>query len=133
MDKQSVFDSVIRRLIAQGGPSMGGPPDARHCAYRGDAGRKCAAGMFIPDDVYKPWMEGASICHLHETADVANIPEIKVLGNITLIQHMQLAHDAAARGFTPGDDWKSILLLKMHSHTIDILWDEGMQWNWGDA
>jgi hypothetical protein len=133
MNKQSVFDSVIRRLIAQGGPSLSGPPDSCLCAYRGDAGRKCAAGMFIPDDVYRPWMEGASIFQLYQIEAVANVPEINVLGNVNLLCHMQLAHDSAARGFNPGDDWKSILLQKMHSLTIDILRDEGMQWNWGDA
>jgi len=31
------------------------------CMYRGPNGKKCAAGLFIPDSLYKKTMEGSNI------------------------------------------------------------------------
>lgn len=34
------------------------------CRYRGPNGKKCAVGMFIPDELYNPLFEGAGACEL---------------------------------------------------------------------
>lgn len=55
MTPQSVFDSIVAHLRAQGCKSL----DADgNCMYRGLNGTKCAAGILIPDEAYFPWMEG---------------------------------------------------------------------------
>lgn len=61
---QEIFDFVVLKLREQGAKSMSpkGNPDSTtgiNCAYRGDKGRKCAAGHLIPDDQYHPSFEGS--------------------------------------------------------------------------
>jgi hypothetical protein len=56
--KQETFDFVVTSVIAQDGPSV----DADgNCAYRGNDGRKCAAGHCISDDQYDSSFEGVGV------------------------------------------------------------------------
>lgn len=48
MTLQEIFNKSVTGVLAQGGASMFGAA----CAYRGNDGRKCAAGQLLPDDVY---------------------------------------------------------------------------------
>lgn len=71
--KQEIFDIVGPGLLTQGIRSEiyregGGLPV---CAYRGPEGRKCAAGMIMPDEVYSADFE-------NET--VKNLPEYVLIG-----------------------------------------------------
>ena len=65
--KQEIYDIVINHLRAQGAKSLITKLDEEGnlipdlCAYRGDGGMKCAAGILIPDDVYSEKMEGFSM------------------------------------------------------------------------
>jgi hypothetical protein len=65
MTPQEIFDTVVQHLRKQGSKSLlteqqcrdlMEPPGA--CAYRGENGKKCAAGILISDEEYLPEMEG---------------------------------------------------------------------------
>lgn len=85
MNAQEIFDTVLTGLRKQGKASMADG----ECMYRGDSGMKCAAGMFIPDDVYEPEMEHNSVGLL--------IEKHPVLEYLTPYKHLlddlQTAHD----------------------------------------
>lgn len=61
--EQEVFDQVARHLLAQGVQSTMMRLDgvSTTCQYRGEGGRKCAAGALIGDDEYRPWMDSDSL------------------------------------------------------------------------
>lgn len=67
--KQETFDTVVRKLKAQGCKSLGEPDEhgQRFCRYRGEGGVACAAGCLIPDAKYDERMEGVSIAEVNET------------------------------------------------------------------
>lgn len=55
---QQHFETMVRGLAAQGWEqSMRTADYGPQCAYRGDEGRKCAAGHLLPDEKYSPDME----------------------------------------------------------------------------
>jgi len=54
MNAQEVFNTVVAHLRAQGKQSLS--KDGT-CAYRGEDGLKCAAGILIEDNEYVPEME----------------------------------------------------------------------------
>ena len=59
--RQQIFDEACRFFATSPGPSLvifsdGG---GHNCRYRSDEGRCCAAGHFIPDDVYVVEMDEA--------------------------------------------------------------------------
>lgn len=60
------------------------------CAYRADDGCKCAIGFHIPDDKYKPEMEGLTVGGLIKT-----YPELQDImpENIRLAIDLQHLHD----------------------------------------
>ena len=51
--KENIIDHII--LNFKGKSILGN--DNTRCAYRGDHGKKCAVGMFIPDELYRPTMD----------------------------------------------------------------------------
>jgi len=55
--KQQTFDIVVKGLAAQGFEQAKDPHAWGSCMYRDDKGRKCAAGQFIPDELYDPEIE----------------------------------------------------------------------------
>lgn len=65
--------------------------DSPHfCAYRSPEGRKCAAGLFIPDELYNADMEGKPIGYV--TAEHEDV--IKVLPlTVTGMGNFQDVHD----------------------------------------
>lgn len=63
--------------------------DSFMCMYRDSDGRKCAVGLFIPDDMYDESMEGHTFATLTRTTD---IEEYMPLEN-TAMWDFQLIHD----------------------------------------
>lgn len=115
---QSVFDFIVRALIAQGKPSVGsyqkkvsrsypdyGEPDFEMiedygCMYRSPDGCKCAAGHMIPDEKYDLSMEGRIFSAIAEPAVGL---QRKAWGKSdpngrtrAVISRLQEAHDGAA-------------------------------------
>jgi hypothetical protein len=63
MDRQQIFDTVKNHLLAQRERSYGCAGGSIGCKYRlGDM--KCAVGVLIPDELYRPEMEGRSVSSL---------------------------------------------------------------------
>lgn len=60
MNHQQIFDKVAAHLLKQ---NVRSTSSERHgyCQYRGDGGMMCAAGCLIPDDLYKPELEGKTV------------------------------------------------------------------------
>jgi hypothetical protein len=89
---QADFDFVMKSMIEQGRPSLRtGPHGTIKCAYRGTNDTKCAAGFFIPDELYSENIEGKGL--------VAE--SVRRLGcfkgkSISLLTDMQIAHDRAS-------------------------------------
>ncbi len=62
MNKQDVFDRVARHLLTQNRKSwLSTGQTGKVCAYHGDEGVRCAAGIFIDDEHYSPEMEGVAV------------------------------------------------------------------------
>lgn len=65
---QEIFDKVAIHLIKQNKRSeLNGS-----CAYRGENGLMCAAGILIPDEEYKPKFEKQTWRNLTLTGEVEN-------------------------------------------------------------
>ena len=80
--EQNLFDKVVTALHQQGGPSL----DNYGCSYRGQGGRKCAAGHLIADCDYDEAMEGRTFHGLYNHYYFFNLPE-------ALVMDLQAAHD----------------------------------------
>jgi len=61
MTKQEIFDKVVAHLRQQGVKCASTEQGEELCAYRGADGTKCAIGALIPDELYDPKVEGASV------------------------------------------------------------------------
>ena len=99
---QETYDTVVEHLLKQGGPSMLKGSNVT-CAYRGDNGRKCAAGILIPDDRYHPNMENKSV----KAWDVRDVIEELGYVNGDLLQRLQEAHDSSA------EDWNAKIVFRL--------------------
>lgn len=90
MDTQAVVDKVLTHLWDQGECSR--DPLGMGCAYRGRNGTKCAIGILIPDNMYRPNMEGMSFHELCQRFDaVADLPEIQAIKQVGEV--LQQLHD----------------------------------------
>lgn len=87
--QQELFDKVYAAILAQG-PSFSG----RECMYRSPNGAKCAAGLLLKDEFYKPRMEGRSC--LSPEIEQALVDSGVGRENIQLVRAIQGAHDSAA-------------------------------------
>ena len=100
MTRQETFDLVIQKMIEQGEKCS----ERDQCLYRGLQGRKCAAGVLIPDCYYEQSMEGAVI------EDRSRILQIldQAGHDVGLVAKLQTCHDRPNFGPT----WiKEFLLL----------------------
>jgi len=57
MSLQKMFDTAAVGMLKQGKKSI----DVNACRYRGSDGCKCAVGFLIPEGLYDPGIEGASV------------------------------------------------------------------------
>lgn len=98
MDKQTAFDIVVNGARAQRCRSKATNDPA--CLYRGPKGRKCFAGMCIPDDIYSERIEGNSFrsaCQINSRLrDYIGDPDV-----IEFINSLQVIHD-----LTDPVDWE---------------------------
>lgn len=67
---QSLFETAARGCFAQGKQSVQG----YFCAYRGEAGCKCAIGHCIPDELYQTDMEGKGMHSLLVSFPSLHVP-----------------------------------------------------------
>lgn len=74
MNKQEVFDKVVKHLLTQNAKAQknyiwdGATYDKGICMYRGNEGRMCAVGCLITDEAYSPDIEG----YAADTEEVLN-------------------------------------------------------------
>lgn len=102
MVKQHNFTDVelvndcFNKLIAQGGCSV---KYNGECLYRGMCGRKCAIGLYIPDEDYDAAFEGGSAHEYSESAD--NMRICNILRSVGIrpkkMLVLQRCHDESAR------------------------------------
>lgn len=95
MNKQKIFDIVVKGILSQGGASVNkeyklSPNTSSFCSYRSSDGRKCAAGWLIKDSDYNPSFEGKSFAS----------PQFNnIFGNdldYGFVRELQMIHDQAA-------------------------------------
>lgn len=101
--RQQTFDLAVRLTVEQGGPSIrrsGAEYNHGACAYRGDGGRKCTAGLLIPDEKYVPAMEGKT---------AGRPPVVGVLQSEGhdpfFVAALQFEHDQALLGVSSDEQW----------------------------
>lgn len=89
LTEQSIFDTVVAHLRAQGKKSEASHKEYFGCAYRGEKGTKCAAGCLIPDDIYDPLMERINFSFL-----TPSFPQLNFLMAFSkIISSLQKIHD----------------------------------------
>jgi hypothetical protein len=92
MDNQEAFSRVVDHLRQQGRPSH----DSGNCAYRSKDGLRCAVGVLITDEFYKPELEG------YCAEDMADVLCVALPGvSIGLLQALQDTHDLPEDTDTP--------------------------------
>lgn len=123
MDRQQIFQIVSDGLLAQGAMSTReiishGKRSVRMLAYRGDHGRKCAAGFLIPDILYKKEMEGHLFAD-REFDAVRIFRGISMADSTDFITHLQWVHDSCEPNL-----WREELaaLGKRFSLEISTIW-----------
>lgn len=110
--RQEIFDIVGIHLLTQNAKSEGYDPSCGEtgCLYRGGYGRKCAAGVLIPDEEYKPEMEG-KICILSPVRPaMVNVADNDVL----FVRLLQGIHDQSKV-----EEWKARLLDLANEENLD--------------
>lgn len=121
MDAQTVFDTVVRHLAAQGHRAVQSIPARVYrdqpyvvCRYRTESGDKCAFGIFIPDADYDERMEGLASRALIETGVYKGYDLVVdkladkhpwMTQHTRLFSELQNAHDSS---FTSPFDEKSL-------------------------
>lgn len=98
MNKQEIFNTVVGHLIKQNKQSANVNGT---CLYRGPNNTKCAFGILIPDEVYKPYMEGSTSTSILVNQSKQNEIE-EPLGispdDYMFVRHLQRCHDNALTG-----------------------------------
>ena len=94
MTKQEYYDLLARSAKDGMFPSVSSTGD---CAYRGEGGKKCAAGVLIPDEMYDPiWDSYMTPYHsLPDHVRESIRPEGMTDEDVLLVQ---VAHDDLADG-----------------------------------
>lgn len=93
MNRQEVYNTVRTHLMSMTEPSMS--EAAGGCAYRGNDGCKCAIGILIKDEFYRPDMEGYGL-HTHRVIEALTKSGVDIADpedNIFL-RKLQRIHDA---------------------------------------
>jgi hypothetical protein len=89
---QEIFNTVVTHFASMKHRSM--LEDGETCAYRAPDGNKCAIGVLIPDDVYRPDIEGQGFSFDYGDADVnAWIASTFTIDNYGLLCSLQTIHD----------------------------------------
>ena len=101
-EKQSIIETVVMGLVAQGGPSVERADGDTRCLYVGQNGRRCAIGLLLGDTDFPKYCNGKSVQMSAEIQDALKKIGMKLESDkdISFLQSIQQAHDYAA---TPGD------------------------------
>ena len=104
MTPQEIFDKVARHMLTQKCKAM----VEGNCMYRTPEGLRCAAGCLIPDDKYRPDMEGvlwgsSRINPLNGNRDSTEIIASEI-GHRELVGQLQMIHDEVTV-----EDWRSAI------------------------
>lgn len=117
MDRQAFFEKSARHLLTQMKQSI----FKSVCLYRSDDGCRCALGVHIPDDLYRPDMEGTfpGIPESRRTIDnqsenLANIMGLKTYEDCEFARHLQKIHDQ-----NEPDRWLFRLMEFAFQHDLD--------------
>lgn len=105
MELQEIYDKVKAHLLTQMRKARLNDEDLT-CAYRSENGDTCAVGCLIPDDVYYPELEGASVAARSPKildALEKSVGELSV-DKFSLLVQLQNVHDGANVGY-----WKERL------------------------
>jgi hypothetical protein len=125
--KQEIFDKVVNHLKTQGGKAV---DIEGNCLYRDPAGRSCAAGCLIPDDIYEQEI-GSAHNSLGFAGLVSLSPPVKSLfetvqegaaNAVELVRSLQLVHDGEKV-----TDWKSRLSVLAARHGLNTTVLEGWE------
>lgn len=109
---REIFDHVKQHLLTQNVRSTLGNG---LCAYRGENGCKCAIGCLIPDEVYKPEIEGSSIRVL---LDYKLLPEElhrELVPHESLLDRLQTVHDRRE----PSEWERSLYRIEMEENLLN--------------
>lgn len=103
-ERQAIFETVARHLFAQGKRAVGeytyidqfgDKRTTTGCMYRGSDNTRCAVGVLIPDEAYRPEMEGRGVVEVlemcHDQAWAAALYEHRYL-----LRALQQVHDNLA-------------------------------------
>lgn len=90
LTNQEAFDLVYRHLLTQNERSESLIEKGVRCVYRSTDGKKCAAGILIEDDQYRPDMEGVGITWFKHQW----LPQLRAV-NDELLSRLQDVHDRA--------------------------------------
>lgn len=98
MTRQEMFDKAALHLLKQGAKSSDA---AGSCYYRAPSGFQCAVGCLIPDELYRPRMEGLGVHSVVTDEPLLHdhIPDLY------LASELQSIHDEAKP-----EDWKCELI-----------------------
>ncbi len=115
---QEMFDTILKGIRMQGGPSMA----RERCAYRGADGRRCAIGLLIMDGDYTTDIEGLGVASLFNRGYFSDLKkEAK-----KFLADMQLLHDdVAARTFEDGD---KAFLKEWEQRMCKYAEEHGLKW-----
>jgi hypothetical protein len=91
---QELFETVVLHCRKQGEKAHVKLGEGDYsCRYRDPMGRKCAIGCLIPDDVYKPAMEGGDVGDIIAKDLLPLSLAAEFYKNLRLLSALQKVHD----------------------------------------
>ena len=109
LTKQEMFDKAVRHLLTQRSRSL--DKENEFYAYRGEEGKMCAIGIFIPNELYNEDLEHKQ-CH-----DIWGLLGLNI-ELLKLAENLQFCHDR----MSPGDwHWKLREIAKNFSLDTTVL------------
>lgn len=88
MTPKEIIDRVYKHFIVEKNPPSVQFNPVRYC-YRGPNGTKCAVGIFIKDEDYKPEWDG------YNGKSVSQLPLPYLQEHMALFHALQVAHDTS--------------------------------------
>lgn len=105
MNKQEIFDKVVRHLHQQARPSV---DKSGNPLYRGPEGTSCAIGCLFTDEEYISRIENQAVQFLDDLPDCVQDAEGNVVG---FLSDLQKAHDVGAALTTDNPGWRLVEIL----------------------
>lgn len=112
MTEQEVFEASATHLLEQSERSFSDDGD---CAYKGEEGECCAAGIFVQN--YSPEMEGVSWADAVRDYNQSN-------SHFDLVKTLQLVHDRVEPA-----GWLNEFIEITKSNSLDSLFLHGWSWS----